>query len=98
MRKKITNELKEEILIILKKEEIEVSHKSELCKVFNVCIQTYELFKIDKKVEINRKIKIELLQILKQGYINNVDSELKKLITPPTFLDIMKLASQVSRR
>ncbi|WP_242121644.1 hypothetical protein [Aestuariivivens sediminicola] len=93
MRKKITIRLKNEILLTLKNESFEVSNESQLCEIFDINIRFFELFKRSKNIKIDRQCKIELLQWIKQGYLETNNSLFGKTITPPTFLDVMKAAS-----
>ena len=95
MRKKITNELKKEILLTLKNQRFEVSNDSQLCKVFDINIRFFELFKRPRNIKIDRKCKIEMLEWIKQEYLETDNSLFGKTITPPTFLDVMKAASVV---
>lgn len=96
MRKKITNELRNEILLTLKNESFEITENSQLCKMFDISIRFFEVFKgSPRKIKIERECKIELLQWIKQGYIEDENSIFRKRVTPPTFLDIMKAASRV---
>jgi hypothetical protein len=95
MRKKITTEIKNEILLILKDESFTVSSESQLCKIFGICIRSYELFKKPKKIKIDRQCKIELLQWVKQRFIETDNSLFAVKIAHPDFLEIMKAASLV---
>jgi hypothetical protein len=95
MRKKLTPEIKREILLTLKNESFEASNESQLCKIFNIEIGLFELFESSKIIEIDRQCKIELLLWLKQGYIQTDDSLFAKTTRHPTFLEIMIAASQV---
>ena len=96
MKKKIRNELKKEILLTLKNQSFEVSTDSQLCKIFEIEIKLFELFKRSKNIKIERQCKIELLNWIKQGYLETDNSLFGKTITPPTFLDVMKAASLVN--
>jgi len=93
MKKKITKELKNEILLTLKNKSFEVTSESKLGKIFNIEVRTFELFGSPKNIKIDRDCKIELLHWLKQGYIETDESLFAKTVTPPTFLDIMIAAT-----
>ena len=95
MRKKITNELKNEILLTLKNESYEVSDKSQLGKIFGIEIRLFEVFKSPKSIKIDRHCKIELLQWLKQGFTETDNSSFAKTTRHPTFLEIMIASSQI---
>lgn len=95
MRIKLTHDLKNEILLTLKNCNFEVTEDSELCRIFDISIRFFEVFKCSPIICIERQHKIELLHWLKQGYLETENSIFRKRVTPPTFLDIMKAASQV---
>lgn len=95
MRIKITKELRVEILFTLKVNSFEVTNESQLCKIFDIYICYFEVFKRSKIIDIDKGCKIELLQWLKQGYIETDNSIFAKTVKHPSFLDIMVAASQV---
>ena len=95
MKIKITKELKDEILLTLKNGYFEVLESSKLCKILNIKVDYFDVMKFDKIIEIDKRCKIELLQCIKQGYINTDNSVFVEAITPPTFLEVMIAASQV---
>lgn len=97
MRIKLTSGLKTEILLTLKNQSYQVSDKSQLGKVFEIGISLFELFKSPKNIKIDRECKIELLQWLKQDFIQTDDSIFAKTTRHPTFLEIMIAASQVKK-
>jgi hypothetical protein len=95
MKKNITNKLKDEILLTLKNENFEVSDKSQLGKIFNIEIRLFEVFESPRNINIDRECKIELLQWLKQGFIQTDNSSFGKTTRHPTFLEIMIASSQI---
>ena len=95
MRKKITPEIKNEILMTLKKESYEVSDKSQLGKIFGIEIRLFEVFESPKNIKIDRQCKIELLQWINQGFIETDNSSFAKTTRHPTFLEIMIASSQI---
>lgn len=98
MKIKLNKNLKKEILITLKNGFFKYSRKSLVCKIFNIDIQFIEVFKSPKQKELNRESKVELLQWLKLGYINTENSAFSKLLTPPTFLEIMIAATSRDKK
>jgi len=94
MKIKIKEELKNEILLTLKKGFFNYSEQSGICKILEIHMRYFEVFKCPTTREINRDCKIELIQWLKQGYLETDESIFAKTVTPPTFLDIMKAASR----
>jgi hypothetical protein len=95
MRKNINENLRNEILLTLKKGEFEVNNNSKLCQIFEIAICYFDVFKTSKIIKLDRDSKIELLKWLEKGNIETENSLFAKLITPPTFLDIMKAASRI---
>lgn len=93
MRINITNDLKREILATLKTGIFEYSENSKICKLLEIQLSYFDVFKAPKKIKINRDCKLELLHWLKKGHLQTENSVFINLITPPTFLDIMKAAS-----
>ena len=95
MKKIVTKNLRDEILLTLKHGKFEVTNDSKLCEIFEVSIQFFDVFKRSKVIEIDRECKIELLKWLEKGCIETDNSLFGKTITPPSFLDIMIRASQI---
>jgi hypothetical protein len=95
MKIKIYENLRDEILLTLKNGVFEVTNDSKLCGIFEIDIRYFDVFETSRNIALNRKSKIELLEWLAKGHIETNDSLFSKAITPPTFLEIMILASQV---
>lgn len=95
MRKKILDNLRKEILETLKNGSFQYSEESNICKIFQIHMCYFSAFKVPTTKKINKESKVELLKWLEQGYIETENSEFARLITPPTFLEIMIAASQV---
>ena len=95
MKIKINEKLRNEILLTLKNGIFEVKNNSKLCGIFKIDIRHFDVFETSRDIQINRESKIELIQWLIKGNLETENSVFAKLITPPTFLEIMILASQV---
>jgi len=98
MKIKIKEELKNEILLTLKKGFFSYSEQSGICKILEIHMKYFEVFKSPTTREIDRECKIELIQWLQQGHIETDNSLFVTTVTPPTFLDIMKAASRKSSK
>lgn len=95
MKIKINEKLRNEILLTLKNGVFEVKNNSKLCEIFEIAICFFDVFQNSKIIKLDRESKVELIKWLAKGNIETENSVFAKLITPPTFLEIMILASQV---
>ena len=79
----------------LKNGYFDVFKTSKLCPIFEIHYECYKVLKQSAKTNLSTACKVELLQWIKQRYIETESSVFAKEVKHPTFLEIMIASSHV---